>query len=89
MDQRSGGGSATTRELRANILAESNIVSTDIAFAQPEGAFYWWVDISQSRLPDTGSSARASANGRTSDGSSRTDSMSYAVIHSLSADWAM
>ncbi len=25
----------------------------DIAFARPEGAFYVWVDISQSRLPDT------------------------------------
>ncbi|MCQ3803695.1 MAG: pyridoxal phosphate-dependent aminotransferase [Acidimicrobiia bacterium] len=25
----------------------------DIAYAHPEGAFYMWVDISQSRLPDT------------------------------------
>ncbi len=27
--------------------------AADISFARPEGAFYMWVDISQSRLPDT------------------------------------
>ena len=29
------------------------LTAADIAFARPEGAFYMWIDISQSRLTDT------------------------------------
>ena len=39
------------RDRRDRVM--ERLVAADIPFARPEGAFYMWVDISQSRLPDT------------------------------------